>query len=118
MTRLFLVAATVFAGACASRDAPPAPAPPSNVPEMATTSDESPTGFDCGGATCATGEMCESRFKGHDVDDEGRPLDRTKCVPLPAPCQTAPTCACVAAHVSATHCTDDGGHVRIDDFPR
>ena len=27
--------------------------------------------------------MCEDRFKGHDIDDQGRPLERKKCMPLP-----------------------------------
>ena len=61
--------------------------------------------------------MCEDSFKGHSTDDEGRPLDQILCVPLPPPCRETPTCACVTQIASATHCTDDAGQVRIDDYP-
>ena len=71
----------------------------------------------CGGETCRTDQFCEDRFKGHDVDDEGRPLDQRKCMALPDSCRATPTCACVTQHVAATHCSDHDGKVEVDDYP-
>jgi hypothetical protein len=88
---------------------PPTAPPPTNIATV-----PAPT---CAGATCGPGEFCETRFKGHDVDAEGRPLDQTRCEPLPASCRATPTCACVTAAVSATWCAVEGGLVRTDDSP-
>ena len=71
----------------------------------------------CGGKNCAVGEFCEDRFKGHAVDDQGRPLDRQKCIPLPDKCRIKPSCECVTRHVAAKRCSDENGRVRLNDYP-
>lgn len=72
----------------------------------------------CGGASCADGEFCEERYKGHRIDDQGRPLERKKCMPLPAPCRSRPSCDCVREHVSFKHCREQNGRIHTDDYPR
>lgn len=111
-----ILAVLLFAVACGSRRA--APAPPSNPATAPAADAATAKPFTCGAASCGAGEMCEDRFKGHDIDDQGRPLERKKCMPLPDACRAEPTCDCVVHHVSATHCADDGAQVRIDDYPR
>jgi hypothetical protein len=78
--------------------------------------DLSPLGT-CGSEICASGQFCEDLYKGHSLDARGRPLDRKKCMPLPETCKAKPTCACVTKQVASTHCTDEGGHVYVNDYP-
>ena len=77
-----------------------------------------PDASSCGGETCRPGQFCEDRYKGHAIDDEGRPLDQIKCVPLPKQCRKDATCSCVTKHLATTSCTDTGGLVRTGDYPR
>jgi hypothetical protein len=62
-------------------------------------------------------QLCEDLYKGHALDARGRPLDRKKCMPLPDSCKAKPTCACVTKQVASTHCTDEAGHVYVNDYP-
>lgn len=114
MTRLIgaLAATALLAAACARSGPlpPPASAPPATVPAA-----QAPP---CGRRSCTAGEFCEERFKGHAQDEMGRPLEREKCMPLPDACRDDRSCACVTRHVSARRCTDEGGRVRLDDYPR
>ena len=71
----------------------------------------------CGSEICAADQFCEDLYKGHAVDARGRPIDRKKCMPLPETCKAKPACACVTKQVASTHCTDDGGHVYVNDYP-
>jgi hypothetical protein len=71
----------------------------------------------CGMQVCTSDQFCEDLYKGHALDARGRPLDRKKCVPLPDSCKAKPTCACVTKQVASTHCTAEGGHVYINDYP-
>lgn len=71
----------------------------------------------CGAQQCGANEFCEDRYKGHATDAKGRPLKHKQCMPLPAECRAAPTCACVKKHVSFRHCSDEGGRVTLDDYP-
>ena len=93
-------------------------APITVKPATSPNSDAAPKRLRCGAAVCGALEFCEERFKGHAADEQGRPLQRKKCMPLPAKCRTTPTCACVTQHVSATHCVDKPGGVHLDDYPR
>ena len=114
------LAALALAGACHTDAALPAgaPAAPAPAASQPVASQPVPAGVQpCGSQTCAAGELCEDLYKGHRVDDEGRPLDHVQCVPLPDACRSTPTCACVRKYLAATHC-DDGVPVRIDDYPR
>lgn len=72
----------------------------------------------CGGQRCTATQFCEDRYKGHAVDDEGRPLARKRCMPLPRACRDAPSCACVRRTIAATRCRMIGGQVFLDDYPR
>lgn len=126
MRGLRLLGLLACLAACARPPEPPAPVPPAPAAEPSKPSlpAEPPAaapparGPACGLAACAAGEFCEDLFKGHRVDDRGRPLERKKCVPLPEECRAAPTCACVRKHVHATRCSDSGGLVTLDDYPR
>lgn len=109
MIRFALALALALIGCGRGRGATPVPAPPPSVAHAPR-----PT---CAGTACAPGQFCETRFKGHDADLDGRPLDQTRCEPLPEACQAQPTCACVAAVVSMTSCEDDHGLLRTDDTP-
>jgi hypothetical protein len=62
-------------------------------------------------------QSCEDLYKGHALDARGRPLDRKKCMPLPDSCKAQPTCTCVTKQVASTHCTDESGHVYVNDYP-
>jgi hypothetical protein len=97
----------------------PAPAPsPPGAPAAASpaSADDDPPGT-CGTQVCAADQFCEDLYRGHALDARGRPLDRKKCVPLPDGCKAKPTCACVTRQVASAHCTDEGGHVYINDYP-
>lgn len=108
-------AVMAMVGSCHTDSALPSPAP---VASPSAPSQPSPTAAQsCGSRTCAAGELCEDLYKGHGLDAEGRPLGHLQCVPLPDACRSTPTCACVTQQLAATHCDDDGGHVRIDDYP-
>ncbi len=87
----------------------------STAPASAAADDDAPGA--CGSVVCAPGQFCEDLYKGHALDVRGRPLDRKKCVPLPDSCKATPTCACVTKQIASTHCTDDGGHVYVNDYP-
>jgi hypothetical protein len=63
--------------------------------------------FACGPATCTSLEYCVERFVGVPQftgrpRPEGAPLSdgggNGECVPIPAPCAAAPTCACITAY--------------------
>jgi hypothetical protein len=71
----------------------------------------------CGTQVCASDQFCEDLYKGHALDARGRPTDRKKCMPLPDSCKAKPSCACVTPQMASTHCTDDGGHVYVSDYP-
>ena len=103
-----LVFAVAVFGCSGGRAATPAP-PVRNV-----DSAPAPT---CAGAVCGAGEFCETRYKGHDSDPDGQPLDQTRCEPLPVACRVTPTCACVAAEVALTSCEVDRGLIVTDDTP-
>gem|GEM_PF-6460874 len=92
--------------------------PPIDAAQVDATINKPSAARPCGDAVCPVGQFCETRFKGHSVDDEGRPLERTKCMPLPAPCRAKPSCVCVKKHVSLTRCSETGGRIYTSDYPR
>lgn len=81
----------------------------------AASEDEAPGS--CGAQVCTADQFCEDLYKGHALDARGRPIDRKKCMPLPDSCKAKPSCTCVAPQVASTHCSDEGGHVYINDYP-
>jgi hypothetical protein len=107
------------ASAAAPPATAPAPAPaPLGAPASGVTADpDDDAPGACGTQICAPDQFCEDLYKGHALDARGRPLDRKKCLPLPDRCKATPTCACVTQQVASTHCTDDGGHVYVNDYP-
>jgi hypothetical protein len=121
MTR---VAVTMFAALAllACNKTPESSKPPvqkANAPTKLAPADAAATKpFQCGGAMCTAGQFCEERSKGHAVDDQGRPLQKKKCMTLPAPCGATATCDCVTKHIAATHCRATDGQVYTDDYRR
>ena len=113
--------ALVLLRGCSSEPAkPPAVGPSAPIPAPASPapadSDDDAPGT-CGTRVCTSDELCEDLYKGHALDARGRPIDRKKCVPIPASCKAEPTCACITKQVASTHCKDDGGPVYLDDYP-
>jgi hypothetical protein len=111
--------AVLVAGCGAEPARPPVVVAPAVAPpaDAAVASDDDAPGT-CGSQVCGADQLCEDLYKGHAVDARGRPLDRKKCVPLPEACKATPTCACVTQQLASTHCTDAGGHVYVNDYPR
>ena len=97
--------------ACRPETPPPAaPAPPVQVAPQGSADR-------CGLRACTARELCDDRYEGHGLDDEGQPLGNRLCVPLPDACMSAPTCDCVTGELSVTHCRADGGRVYVDNYP-
>ena len=80
--------------------------------------------FACGTTTCAADEYCTDHPPGIVPADGGMFPDAYICVPIPATCTTAPTCACIestipsedpcSTHTPGITCTaDTDGHVTI-----
>lgn len=95
----------------------PMNAAPMNAAPMDEPDDEEPFDGPCGGTVCPDNHFCETRFKGHRLSSDGRPLERTKCMALPTQCRANPTCACVKKSISFTRCTEADGLVSTSDYP-
>ncbi len=95
-----------------------APAASAKAEQLAAEATNKAAALQCGAAECGADEYCDERFKGHASDEQGRPLQRMKCLSLPEACRAERTCACVTQYVSATGCTDDDGRIRTNDYPR
>lgn len=98
------------------------PAPPPTAGSQGSSAAPAPAAPDdapgsCGSEICAADQFCEDLYKGHSLDARGRPIERKKCMPLPENCRAKPTCACVTKQVASTHCSDEGGHVYVNDYP-
>lgn len=113
-------AATASAASPASpreASAPPPTAGPQGASAAPAPVDPDDAPGSCGSEICAPDQFCEDLYKGHALDARGRPIDRKKCMPLPESCKSKPTCACVTKQVASTHCTDEAGHVYVNDYP-